>query len=154
MSLANYIHTVDNKCTWIIDSDLLSSESFCGNFCVLRRSCAPPPPSVCKWIHFRLLGWQINAWKFSFMSIFKKADKCFCVCIVKKQCHEIVDFRFFLWISFPQAPEYTIGPFQMFSKIRGDIRSSRCTTGVLDTGGKWKKSSTRKVLIIFWNTFV
>jgi hypothetical protein len=29
-------------------------------------------------------------------------------------------------------------PFQIFSKIRGDIRGSRCTTGVVDTGGKWK----------------
>jgi hypothetical protein len=26
-------------------------------------------------------------------------------------------------------------------KIRGDIRGSRCTTGVVGTGGKWKKSS-------------
>jgi hypothetical protein len=38
----------------------------------------------------------------------------------------------------------------MFSKIRGDIRSSRCTTGVVDTGGKWKKSSIIKVLIILF----
>jgi hypothetical protein len=28
-----------------------------------------------------------------------------------------------------------IGPFRIFSKIRGDIRSSRLTTGVNDTGG-------------------
>jgi hypothetical protein len=28
------------------------------------------------------------------------------------------------------------GPFRIFSKIRGDIRSSRLTTGVIDTGGK------------------
>jgi hypothetical protein len=28
------------------------------------------------------------------------------------------------------------------------IRSSRCTNGVVDSGGKWKKSSVRKVLII------
>ena len=25
---------------------------------------------------------------------------------LKGQCHEIFDFRFFSWISFPQAPEY------------------------------------------------
>ncbi len=51
---------------------------------------------------------------------------------------------FFSWVSFPQAPEYTsvLGPFRIF------IRSSRCTTGVVDTGGKWKKSSIIKVLII------
>jgi hypothetical protein len=28
--------------------------------------------------------------------------------ILKGQCHEIVDFRFFSWISFPQAPEYPV----------------------------------------------
>ena len=41
-----------------------------------------------------------------------------------------------------------LGPFQIFSKIRGDIRSSRFATGVLDTGGKWKKSSIRNFLKI------
>ncbi len=30
-----------------------------------------------------------------------------------------------------------LGPFRIFSKIRGDIRKSRCTTGVNDTGGKF-----------------
>jgi hypothetical protein len=37
-----------------------------------------------------------------------------------------------------------------FSKICGDIRSSRCTTGVIDIGGKWKKSSIIKILIILF----
>jgi hypothetical protein len=45
---------------------------------------------------------------------------------------------------------YTLGPFRFFSKILGDIRSSRCTTGVVDTDGKWKISSIRKVLIILF----
>jgi hypothetical protein len=31
----------------------------------------------------------------------------------------------------------TLGSFQIFSKIREDIRKSRCTTGVNDTGGKF-----------------
>jgi hypothetical protein len=31
-----------------------------------------------------------------------------------------------------------IGPFLIFQKIRGDIRSSRFATSVNDTGGKWK----------------
>jgi hypothetical protein len=35
-------------------------------------------------------------------------------------------------------------------KIRREIRSSRCTTGVLDIGGKWKKSSIIKVSIILF----
>ena len=31
----------------------------------------------------------------------------------------------------------TLGSFRIFSKIRGDIRKSSCTTGVNDTGGKF-----------------
>jgi hypothetical protein len=56
----------------------------------------------------------------------------------------------FSCISFPQAPEYPFVATSNFSKIHGDIRSSRCTTGVVDTSGKWKKSSIRKVLIILF----
>ncbi len=52
------------------------------------------------------------------------------------QSHEIFTFRFFLRISFPQAPECPLGPFQIFSKIRWDIHSS---SGVVDTGSKWNK---------------
>ncbi len=59
---------------------------------------------------------------------------------LKGQCQKTFDFRFSTWINFPQAPDYTIrwrGAVSNFSrkKIRGDIRSSRCTTGVVDTGG-------------------
>ncbi len=39
-SLTNYKHRW--QCTWIIDSDLLPSEIFCGNFCVLHRPWATP----------------------------------------------------------------------------------------------------------------
>ncbi len=56
---------------------------------------------------------------------------------LKEQCHEISDLCFCSWISFLQAPEYTIPlrQFPIFSKIRGDIRGSRCTTGVSLTLG-------------------
>ncbi len=33
-----------------------------------------------------------------------------------------------------------LGSFRFFSKIHGDIRKSRCTTGVNDTGGKFATS--------------
>ncbi len=36
-------------------------------------------------------------------------------------CHEIFDFWFFSWISFPQAPEYTITAISNFFVIREDI---------------------------------
>jgi hypothetical protein len=37
----------------------------------------------------------------------------------------------------PKALKITVGSFRIFSKIRGYIRKSRCTTGVNDTGGKF-----------------
>jgi hypothetical protein len=41
----------------------------------------------------------------------------------------------------PQPQSIPLRPFQIFSKIRGDIRKSRCTAGVNDTGGKFATSS-------------
>ncbi len=59
---------------------------------------------------------------------------------LKGQCHEIFCFRFFLWITFPQAPDNNIRIISNFFKNSGDIRKSRCTTGVNDTGGKeWEQ---------------
>jgi hypothetical protein len=43
--------------------------------------------------------------------------------LLKGQSHEIFCIRFFT--------------NQIFSKIRGDICKSRCTTGINDTGGKF-----------------
>jgi hypothetical protein len=37
----------------------------------------------------------------------------------------------------PQPQSIPLGPFRIFSKNRGDIRKSRCTTGINDTGGKF-----------------
>jgi hypothetical protein len=36
---------------------------------------------------------------------------------LKGQCHEIFDFRFSTWISFPQAPDYTIRAVSNFFEI-------------------------------------
>ena len=36
----------------------------------------------------------------------------------------------------PQPQSIPLRPFRIFSKIRGDIRNSRCTTGINDTGCK------------------
>ncbi len=63
---------------------------------------------------------------------------------LKGQCHEIFDFWFFHESISPKHRSIPLGPFRIFSKIRGDIRSSRFA----DTGGKCKKSSSIKVLII------
>jgi hypothetical protein len=59
---------------------------------------------------------------------------------LKEQCHEIFDFSFFI----------PLGQFQILFKSCGDIHSSRCTTGVVDSGGKWKKVFKLK----YFNYFV
>jgi hypothetical protein len=41
-----------------------------------------------------------------------------------------------LWIIFHQAPQNLNSVISNFSKIRGDIRQSRCIIGVNDTDGK------------------
>jgi hypothetical protein len=41
-----------------------------------------------------------------------------------------------------QPQSIPIEPFQIFSKIRGDIHKSSCTTGINDTGGKLLPVST------------
>jgi hypothetical protein len=52
------------------------------------------------------------------------------------------DFLLFHESPSPKPLKITEGSFQTFSKIREDIRKSRCTTGgkfatgVIDTGGK------------------
>jgi hypothetical protein len=49
----------------------------------------------------------------------------------------------------PKLVRIPIGSFQFFSGICGDICSSRCTTGVVDTGGKWKKIFNQESLKYF-----
>jgi hypothetical protein len=56
---------------------------------------------------------------------------------LKGQCHEIFCFWFFHESVSPKTLSIPLGPFRIFSKIRGDIRSSRLTTGINDTGGKF-----------------
>ncbi len=46
-------------------------------------------------------------------------------------------FMFFHESSSPKPLKITLGSFQFFSKIRGDIHMSRCTTCINYTGGKF-----------------
>jgi len=53
--------------------------------------------------------------------------------------------RFFAYGFFdesvsPQPQSIALGLFRIFSKIRGDTRKSRCTTGINNTGGKFATS--------------
>ncbi len=43
--------------------------------------------------------------------------------------------RCFSWIIFPQAPKNNTRVISNFSKIRGDIHKSRCTTGINNSSG-------------------
>jgi hypothetical protein len=52
-------------------------------------------------------------------------------------CHEIFASGLFHESVSPKALSIPLGPFRIFSKIRGDIRSSRLATGINDTGGKF-----------------
>jgi hypothetical protein len=72
---------------------------------------------------------------------------------LKGQCHEISTLGILHESVTPKPLSIPLGLFRVFSQILREIRSSRCTIGVVDTGGKWKKSSIRKVLIIFLDTF-
>ena len=58
------------------------------------------------------------------------------ICL-KGQCQEIFASGFFHESVSPKPLSIPLGPFRIFSKIRGDIRSSRLTTGISDTGGKF-----------------
>ena len=69
--------------------------------------------------------------------------------LLKGRCHEIFDFRFFHASASHKPLNIPLGLLRVFSTIRRDICRSRCNTFV-DTGGKWKKSSTRKVLIVLF----
>jgi hypothetical protein len=49
--------------------------------------------------------------------------------VLKGQCHEFFASGFFHEPSSPKHQKNNIrGMFRIFSKIRGDIRKSRCTT--------------------------
>ncbi len=75
--------------------------------------------------------------------------------IANKFLHEIKTFKrtvsqdFLLLVFFmnqfpPQPQSIPLGPFQIFSKIRRDIRKSRCTTDINVTGGKFATSVNDK----------
>jgi hypothetical protein len=65
------------------------------------------------------------------------------------------DFRlqsFFHESVSPKPMSIQLGPFRIFSKIRRDIRSSRCTTGVVDVANG-KNLQSEKFKLFFFDTF-
>jgi hypothetical protein len=69
---------------------------------------------------------------------------------LKGQCHKIFCFWFFLESVSPNPLIIPLGPFRIFSKIRGYIRSSRFASGVNDTGGNLPPVSSIPVAICHW----
>jgi hypothetical protein len=54
---------------------------------------------------------------------------------LKGQCHKDFLLQVFSLLFYSKAK--ILGSFQIFLKIPGDIRTSRCTTGINDTSGKF-----------------
>jgi hypothetical protein len=50
------------------------------------------------------------------------------------QCHEIFASGFLNKLSSTKFLKITLGSFQIFSQICGDIHKSRCTTGINNNG--------------------
>jgi hypothetical protein len=60
--------------------------------------------------------------------------------VIKGTVPRDFDFRFSTWISFPQAPDYTVRAVSnFFENSRRYSQLKDYHTGVIDTGGKWKK---------------
>ncbi len=66
-------------------------------------------------------NWQLDCYTVQYSGCFSELWTTFCnialmQTLLKGQCHEIFEFWFFSWISFPQAPEYTIWAVSNFFK--------------------------------------
>ncbi len=70
---------------------------------------------------------------------------------LKGQCHEIFCFRFFNESSSPKPLKITLGSFRFFSKIREDIRKSRCTTAVSIQRDRQKSWKSRGTVPLSWS---
>ncbi len=71
---------------------------------------------------------------------------------LKGQCHDIFDFWFFYESGSPNPLSVPLGPYRIFSKIRRNIRSSRCTTatGVCDSVANGKNLKSYKFYLFVW----
>ncbi len=65
----------------------------------------PHPPERGRCITHLRTGWGARQ---------RVCRKSFLLSYLKGQCHEIFDFRFSIWISLPQAPDYTIRAISIF----------------------------------------
>jgi hypothetical protein len=65
--------------------------------------------------------------------------------LLKVQCHKIFCFMFFHESPSPKPLIIILGSFRIFPKIHGDIRKSRCTAGINDTGGKFATGISDKL---------
>ncbi len=70
---------------------------------------------------------------------------------LKLQCHDFFDFRLFRNCIWP--PIISLGPCKISSKIFIDIHSSRWTTNVNDTDGKWNYFWLNNSKFFVWKLF-
>ncbi len=91
---------------------------------------------------FAKYGWWLRHCRYPFLSSHPPYVPCTYTYVagkthLKGQYHEIFCFWFFHESVSPQPKSFPLGPFQIFSKMRGDICKSRCTTGTNDTNRKF-----------------
>jgi len=69
---------------------------------------------------------------------------------LKGQCHEIFDFRFSTWISFPQAPDYTIRVVSNFFASQGAPPVSTTNEKLENEKSSIRKNFSLFLLDTFW----
>jgi hypothetical protein len=91
------------------------------------------------------------------LQLLLQGDTCCChpthisfLCIWRDSATRFLKLGFFHESVSPKPLSILLVFFQIFSKICDDIHSSRCTSSLVDTGGKCKTSLIRKVLFILF----
>ncbi len=120
-------------------------------------------PKLWRWKGEGMLRWEWICWNVTGSTGVLCAHHNLIVCNIilppppaslKWHNHEIFDSKFFSWITSSKPLSIQFESFIIFSKIRGDICSARCTNGVLDTGGKGKIFDKKSFCILFWHLCV
>ncbi len=112
--------------------------------------------------HWVVENKKIPSWKTLGLAAWMSSTQCMLLFHLnfKGQCHKIFDYWFFSWISFPQAPEYTIVhlwevelTYRYIFAFKFTLRSQQpdivplFATGVIGSGGKLPPVSTLAKLV-------
>ncbi len=76
--------------------------------------------------------------------------KSFLLSYLKGQCHEIFDFRFSIWMSFPQAPDYTIRAISNFFETSRRYSQLKVHHRSLTPVANGKNLQSENLHYLFW----